>query len=210
MQEIFQFKDARRKQSVERSEQELRQALPWLWVPGFRIGANEGFDGRVFGARAGYRDDTSVYSLLHEVGHAVEMTLLPSRIWKRRVCRPNFEMRVRGRATVCGVPHEEAKTMQATERECRVGGMQMTLLASGGYATQDFVSRFCESLHHMADWYMGGSLPQRGKDTSQLSQEERQWLSAREQLIGAARERFTLADIQDRWATVMAWMYKKS
>jgi hypothetical protein len=137
------------------------------------------------------------------------MTLLPSRIWKRRVQRPNFEMRIRTQLEVAGQRFYEPITMQATERECRVGGIQLRLLEAGGYDTQEFLQEFALELRFMADWVHGGICPSQPSSPERFNEEERQWVNTRIDLIQQAYEQFSLSDIQDRWDTVISWLAKK-
>lgn len=193
-------------QSVDAIEATLRDRLPWLWYPAFEIGPNEGYDGRRFGARAGPLEAKTCSNVLHEVGHAVEMTLLPSRIWKRRVRLPQFELRVRSYLDIGADRYYEPRTMQPTERECRVGGIQLRLLEAGGFATASFVRNYGITLRYMADWWFGGSYPSHPQEPQKRwSTEERRWLDLRKSLVRKAYKQFTLPDIQKRWEAVMTW-----
>jgi hypothetical protein len=209
MSETIMLKDAERFQTVDAIQAELQGALPWLWLPAFRIGENEGYDGRQFGTRAGPMDAKNSYNVLHEVGHAVEMTLLSSRIWKRRVQRPEFEMRIITHLEIGGRRYAEPVTMQATERECRVGGIQLRMLEAGGYDTKEFLQEFALTLRFVADWAHGGSCPTQPRAVERFDTEERRWLDTRISLVQQAYEQFSLPDVQDRWATVMSWLAKK-
>jgi hypothetical protein len=199
--------DSDHRRPVPEIEAELRVTLPWLFYPAFSIGPNEGFDGRCFGSRAG--PARSVYNVLHEVSHAVEMTLLPSRIWKRRVQRSDFEMRIRTHLEIAGQRYYEPVTMQATERECRTGGIQLRLLEAGGYATDGFLQKYALTLRFMADWIHGGYCPSQPSAPERFNERERQWVNTRIDLIQQAYEQFPLPDIQDRWSSVMSWLAKK-
>lgn len=195
-------------QKMPAIEAELRTTLPWLWAPAFQIGSNEGYDGKCFGARAGPLEAMTVKNVLHEVGHACEVSLLPSRVWKRRVKRPSFEMRIKSFQTIGGRQYFEPITMQATERECRVGGIQLRLLEAGGYATNGFVEDFALTLKYMADWYMGGDCPMNAHDPDNYTEDQQLWLDTRVKLVRAAYDQFPLPDIQDRWSNVMDWLAK--
>lgn len=200
--------DADRFQKITAIETELRSTLPWLWAPAFKIGRNEGYDGETFGARAGPSEAMSAKNVIHEVCHCAEITLLPSRVWKRRVRQPYFEMRIRSYQTIGGERYYEPVTMQATERECRVGGMQLRLLEAGGYETRGFVESFALTLKYMSDWYMGGDCPLNAHDPEKYTEEQQKWLDARIALVRAAYDEYPLADIQERWSTAMTWLEK--
>jgi len=194
-------------QPVPEIEAELQTTLPWLFHPAFIIGPNEGYDGRRFGSRAGPSECKSVKNVLHEVSHAIEMSLLPSRIWKRRVKQDMFDMRIRSSVVIGGERYYEPRTMQATERECRVGGIQLRLLEAGGYETEGFLREFVIVLRHMEDWCFGGTSPCNtyGRE---YSEDQKRWIQLREDLVMSAYERFSLPDIQGRWDQVMTWLGK--
>lgn len=198
--------NAARYQSITDIEAELRAVLPWLTRPGFRINTHEGFDGSAFGARAGPRESISAVSVIHEVSHALEMTLLPEAVWKRRVRRPQFDMRIRSYQDIGFERIYEPVTLQATKRECRVGGIQLRLLEAAGYDTSTFIERYVLSLKYMADCIYGGRCPLNVSDRARFTKKHWKWIAKRTQWVHDSYNQFSLAELQDRWATVMDWI----
>lgn len=205
------LRNAEKFQPFEGVVSELKGALPWLWEPAFRVGPNEGYfaDGHLFGARAGFPEHISAYNVVHEVSHAVEMTLLSSRVWKRRLKRDNYEMRIKSFQDVMGQRCYEPQTMQSTERECRVGGIQKRILEAGGYDTRNFANRYVLVLRHMQDSYFGGRSPTNTPDPKNYTPEQHDWINLRLKLVQEAYGQFDLADIQGRWKQVMDWLAKQ-
>ena len=154
---LFEPLDAETKQSISAVAIELRERLPWLWAPGFAIGRLEGYKPGFFGARSGTNDNINVYNVLHEVSHAIELVGSDVSMWKRRLGQPDFGMRIKSYQTVLGERYYEPETMQATQRECRVGAIQLHLMQAGGYSHEKFKTHFVEVLKYMADSYFGGS-----------------------------------------------------
>lgn len=154
---LFDPISASRKQSLPEIAIEIDARLPWLTrTPSFSIGRHEGYTPGAFGARAGMYDDLSVQNVLHEIAHAIELKHSMPTQWKRRISIPNFGMRIKSYQTVMGDRYYEPQTTQATERECRVGAIQLHLLQAGGYDTSHFVGSFVRTLKYMADSYLGG------------------------------------------------------
>lgn len=207
---LFEPISADENQSIAEVANVLRERLPWLWEPAFKIGAHEGYDGRSFGARAGTLENVNLKNVLHEVSHAVELTLLPTRVWKRRIKRAQYELRIKSYNDLFGQRYYEPVTMQATERECRVGGIQLRLLEMGDFDTKDFVQDFAITLKYMADYYEGGSCPLNQHDVSKYNEEQRRWLNTRVDLIMKAYNEFTPEIIMSRWHEVMAWLGKSN
>ena len=183
--------------------------LPWLEAPAFVVSHKEGYVDRAYGCRSGPIEDMSAENVLHEVAHAIEMTLLPTRTWHRRLQQNAFGMTIKSYQTITGQRYYEPVTMQATERECRVGGIQLRLFEAAGYPADTFISDYALVLKYMADWFMGGSCPLNTHDPKDYSAGEREWLNARKRLVAKAYDDFPLADIQERWAKVMQFMETK-
>jgi hypothetical protein len=206
MHSIFDPLDPKRKQALSEIDQELRERLPWLHQTPFKINNSEGYDGNFFGARAGHYDNLNVANVLHEAAHAIEMTLLPSSNWRRRVKQSSFGMRVKSFQTIMGERYYEPETIQATERECRVGGIQLHLLEMGAYTTAGFVDEFVVSLKYMADSYFGGGCVLNAHDPEKYTDAQKTWVSLRTEMILQSYATFTHNDIQKRWACVMSWL----
>jgi len=203
-----QLLDCEKLQPVEDIIAELKGTLPWLWHRRFNIGPNQGYigEGPLFGACAGFHYHTRTYNVLHEVSHAVEMTLLPSSEWQKRVLQDNFDMQILTYQDVMGRRYFEPETMQASERECRVGGIQLRLLEAGGYDTKEFVENYVLTLQYVKDSYFGGHCPSNAHDPAKYTAKQKQWVAVRTRLLLDAYEKFTLNDIQERWGQVMAWL----
>lgn len=198
--------DAARYQPITDIETELRTTLPWLWQPAFKINRHEGYDGSAFGARAGPWESVATRNVLHEVSHAVELTLLESENWRSRLLEPNFDMRIRSYQDIGYQRIYEPLTLQATKRECRVGGIQLRLLEAGGYDTSTFVDSYVLILRHMADSLYGGSCPLNTPRRADYNRKNWKWVAKRTQWVHDAYHQFSLAEIQERWAEVMAWL----
>jgi hypothetical protein len=196
----------RRKQTLPAIELELRERLPWLWQPAFKINRCEGYDGESFGARAGFYDDLNVLNVLHEVSHACEMTLLPTHVWRRRVKQTTWGLRIKSFNTVGGERYYEPATLQATERECRVAGIQLHLLEMGGYDTFGFCEDMVIALKYMDDAYFGGDTILNAHEPEKYTAGNKEWVALRRALIEAAYRAFTKEDIQERWSSVMSWL----
>lgn len=203
---LFDKISASTKQPIYKIKAEISERLPWLVHPAFKIGRHEGYSGDSFGASAGLIDNTTSKNVLHEVAHAVEITRLPQRIWRRRVKHAQFEMRVKSYNEVLGDRYYEPVTMQATERECRVGGIQLRLLEMGDYDTEGFVEDFVITLKYMADYYMGGSCPLNTHDPADYTDEHKRWIKTRTDLVLQAYNEYTPEVIQQQWSEVMGWL----
>jgi hypothetical protein len=190
-------------------EAALKDALPWLWSRSFRIGPNQGFDGRIFGCLSGPEDRPNAYSsvnVLHEVSHAIELTTMPQRVWRRRVKKPDFEL---GYKTYCFINDQfiyEAQTPQASQRECRVAGIQLHLMQAGGLDTNGFVEDFIFSLKNMKDAIFFGMPPDNCSSKTQFNAKHHRWFDTREEWISHAYRSTSIGEIRARWADVAAWM----
>lgn len=177
--------------------------LPWLAHSTFNIGDHVGYNG-TFGA-----SDTSkcdVFCALHELSHAVELTRLNSRIWKRRLGRHDFELRVRTAFWVFGVFCREPKTLQISDREAVVGGIQLRLLEAMGYDVSTFVPRYAMLMSRLADNYLGPGTAPYNASAAQHSPEHLAWLNGRAAMVQKAYQDWPLDRIQRAWAAVASHM----
>jgi hypothetical protein len=202
---LDQLRDCETLQPLEDIINELKTTHSWLWHPHFKVGPNQGYDGytRMFGACAGFSYHLRAYNVLHEVAHAIEMTLLPQEDWHERILLDDFGMQILSYQDVMGQRIFEPMTMQPSKRECRVGGIQLRLLEAGGYDISDFVEKYVVTLKYMADSHMGGSCPLNTPDPAKYNDKQKQWVAVRTKAVMAAYEAFTLDDIQSRWNLVM-------
>lgn len=188
---------------------ELRERLPWLWAPGFAIGRVEGYKPGVFGARAGTYDNVNAYNVLHEVSHAIELVGSEPLMWKRRLGQPNFSMRIKSYQIVGGERYYEPRTMQATQRECRVGAIQLHLLQAGGYSHENFKTHFVEVLDYMADSYFGGDSILNSPDPKKYTPRQKIWVNTRANIIDQEYNTHTSESIQRIWSNVAKHLAKK-
>lgn len=183
---------------------ELEARLPWLFQPAFALGDFTGYNGS-FGVRSGPCKG-SLFAITHEVAHAIEITLLPARQWRRRLRMRDFNMRVRGIVVVGNQHIFEAQTMEATMREIRTGAIQYWLLKSAGYDVTHFVNYTVSLMRHMADCDHGeGSCPI-NVPKSGYTPAQAHWIAARTALLNEAIAAADLTDIQARWGKVMSWL----
>jgi hypothetical protein len=170
----------------------------WIEQPGFCFEPGlEGFRDFKFGGRAGPFDvdSISVDNLAHELAHAVE---LPSTLY-RRISEAGWGFRIKSGLTIGGVYYEEARTLQATEREARVFGIQWHILESAGHTIgPDWAQAKAKLLaDFMPDWVFGGD-----------SAEAR--IACRAKLIQDAYRDTNLEEIQHRFAKFCAYLQKRA
>lgn len=206
---LFESADVHATLTMEDLALQLRERLPWLWAPGFNIACIEGYRPGVFGARAGTLD-ANAYNVLHEVAHAIEIVNSDPQRWKRRLGQSDYGMRIKSYQTIAGERYYEPVTMQATERECRVGAIQLHLLQAGGYATESFVQRYVVVLKYMADSCFGGSSILNARDPAKYTPAQQEWVRTRTQLLEAAYAQYTPQSIQDIWSEVTKVLAKKN
>ena len=206
---IFESLHADKKQSFEAICIELRERFPWLWTPGFNVGAIEGYIPGVFGCRAGPHENLNVYNVLHEVSHAIELLKSEPSAWTRRLRKTSFGMRIKSYQTIGGVRYHEAETMQATQRECRVGAIQLHLLQAGGYRNNKFKNDFIETLKYMADSHLGGDSILNAHDPKKYMTGQKQWFSTRLNLIEHEYKVYTPESIKLAWAKVSHQLAKR-
>lgn len=205
---LFDTVSAHDKLSMDELAVQLRERLPWLWTPGFNIARIEGYAPGVFGARAG-TFDASAYNVLHEVAHAIEMVKSEPTQWKRRLGKSNFGMRIKSFQTIGGERYYDAVTMQATQRECRVGAIQLHLMEAGGYDSNSFVRRYVEVLKYMADSCFGGDSILNAHVPEKYTPGQQEWVRVRTQLLQEAYAQYTQESVQDLWATISKHLAKK-
>lgn len=170
----------------------------WILQPGFNFDpALEGFRDFKFGGRAGPLDFDSVdvENLAHEIAHAVE---LPSTLY-RRISEAGWGFRVKSGITIGGIYYEEPRTLQATEREARVFGIQRHILESAGQAIEPGWAEAKAKLlaDFMPDWVFGGG-----------SAEKR--IAYRAKLINKAYKDTSLPEIQQRFSKFCVYLKKRS
>lgn len=188
---------------------ELRERLPWLWNEGFALSRIEGYQPGMFGCRAGFHDSLNAYNALHEISHAIELVGSEPTMWKRRLGQPNFGMRIRSYQTIAGERYYEAVTMQATERECRTGAIQLHLLKAGGYTNREFTSNFVRVLKYMADSCFGGNSILNANDPSKYTKGQKEWVNTRKELLLSAYKKYSIEDIEHTWKDICNHLTKK-
>lgn len=206
---LFDPIDADTKKPFEAIAVELRERLPWLWTPGFAIARIEGYEPGFFGCRAGFHDSLSAYNALHEISHAIEMVKSEPTQWKRRLGQSNFGMRIKSFQTVMGERYYEPVTMQATQRECRVGAIQLHLLQAGGYNCDNFKTDFVEVLKYMADSYYGGDSISNAHEPEKYTAGQKKWVNTRAKIIEKEYKTYTPESIQLAWQEVSKHLSKK-
>lgn len=202
---------ASRKQSLAAIAQELQSRLGgYLQVPGFAIGRHEGYRPGSFGARAGFQDDMSAQNVLHELAHAVELLHSSPTQWKRRLGFDNFNLRIRSYQTVAGQKYYEPVTTQSTERECRVGAIQLHLMEQAGYDTSDFTRSFVRSLRYMSDSYLGGDSILNTESSLDYTPQQQQWVALRTMWVESQYAQHSAQSIRADIALVCEHLSKKN
>lgn len=165
------------------------EKLPWKDTHPVRFDASEGYDGKgVLGSRAGTIDCIDFENLAHEMAHAIEI-LESGRPQALGIA--GWGMHIK---TVMRIGWEEIRepiTMQASEREARVCGIQMRILDMVDHPTlEGFARRHAEVLTRwMPDYIFGGD-----------TQEER--IGTRQRLIEESYRQWPAARIQAAWRAV--------
>lgn len=130
--------------------------FPWQATTPVHYDRSEGYRGQgVLGCRAGPSDELHFENLAHELAHAFE--ILESK-GPEEISKPNWGMRITTELEIGGRIFQEAVTFQATQRECRVGGIQKRLLAMVGHPhAEGLENRLADTLlRWMPDWHHGG------------------------------------------------------
>lgn len=99
--------------------------------------------------------------------------------------------------------------MQATERECRVGAIQLHLLQAGGYVHASFTKKYVEVLKYMADSYFGGDCILNSHDPKKYTDGEKEWVRIRTKLLKDAYAQYTPSRVQEVWGEVAKHLAKK-
>ena len=189
---------------------EVKTRLPWLCDKNFKAGRHEGYKPGNFGSCAGLADNVNAYNLLHEVAHAFEIMESEPLKWKARLALPNFGMRIKSYQTFGGQRYYEPKTMQATIRECRVGGIQKYLQQLAGYDISTFDEEFTRTLVYMSDSYFGGSSILNSHDPAKYTKEEKEWVQTRVDLINKSFNNTSLEKLQNQWVQISAIFEKRA
>lgn len=163
----------------------------------------------VYSARAGLYDDLNVQNVLHEVAHAIEMKHSTPTRWKHRLNDLNYGMRIKSFQTVLGERYHEPRTTQATERECRVGAIQLHLLEMGGYRTDQFTGSFVRSLKYMADSYLGGDCILNAHEPDKYTDGQKEWVRLRTEWLQQEYLRHTPDSIYLDLADIVGHLHKK-
>lgn len=185
---------------------DVKNRLPWLLESHLNISPDEGYAPGVFGSRAGTSDNITAYNLLHEISHAFEIMDSEPLKWKDRLAKDNFGMKIKTYATVMGIRYYEPNTMQATLRECRVGGVQKFLTQQGGWDTSDFNEEFIQSLVYMSDSLMGGSSILNSHEPEKYSDGNKQWVKVRSDAIDASFKSCSLGNLKEKWILISSFL----
>lgn len=153
-----------------------------------RHDGREGYLGDgVLGCRAG--PHTRFENLAHEMAHAIEVlgSGQPSRLKK-----DSWGMTL-NKVTVMNQTFDDPMTMQPTQRECRVAGIQRRILEMVEAPRQHgFTSRIAQALHDfMPDYHHGGP-------TAAAR------LQTRRRLIRKSYDAWPASRVMEQWAVVMA------
>lgn len=160
--------------------------LPWAERASVAFDASEGYAGNgIMGAKAGPWDSIDFENVAHEMAHAIEI-LECGRV--SALTRPQWGLDIKTQIHIGHQTFREPVTMQATEREARVCGIQLRLLEMVEHpAKKGFVKRHAAVLHRwMPDSIFGGS-----------NEEER--LALRERLIKDAFIAWPQARVASAW-----------
>lgn len=155
--------------------------LPWQDTHPVSFDGSEGYKGAgVFGARTGPIDSISFKNVAHEMAHAIEI-MECGRV--SALSQDGWGLRVKSTVNIAGIDYEEPMSMQATEREARVCGIQLRILEIVEHpGLMGFASRQATILaKFMPDWVFGGSTEkERHASRARLIEEShRQWPAAR-------------------------------
>jgi len=163
----------------------------WLNHPFFQFNDHEGYIRYNFGFRAGPSYD--IFNVLHEVAHAIE---LPSnQIDRLRVDNYGLDYAESAMVYINCSSFCEPKTMQATERECRVFAIQKHITEA---LELPCISNFFEDnagplIDFMACGTHGGR-----------TREER--IQRRVDIMQAHYDAITMRDIKEKWNTAMEYI----
>jgi hypothetical protein len=100
--------------------------LPWIETAPVFYDASEGYAANgVMGAKAGPWDSLDFENVAHEMAHAIEILECGR---TRAFLRPQWGLDIKTKIHIGHQVFREPVTMQATEREARVCGIQLRLL----------------------------------------------------------------------------------
>jgi hypothetical protein len=165
--------------------------LPWL-KKSLKIGAFEGYDGKgTFGFRLAGSDFFS--HVAHEVAHALEIVGTGR---EKHLFSDHWGMDIKSTIEVAGIPYKEPQTLQATERECRVVGIQKRIMEMAGDPNAEALTGYMAHilLKWMPDWIFGG-------------REKAERLQTRYDLIEIAYKAWDEERIVKAWEQVSAKLY---
>lgn len=160
--------------------------LPWAEQAPVLFDASEGYAGNgIIGAKAGPWDSLDFENVAHEMAHAIEI-LECGRV--RSFEKPQWGLDIKTKIQIGHQVFREPVTMQATEREARVCGIQLRLLEIVGHPAQkEFSARHARVLQRwMPDYIFGG-----------VNEEER--ISLRERLIVDSFHAWPQARVASAW-----------
>lgn len=162
------------------------EKLPWQSDFPVHFDESEGYRGNgVIGARTGPMDCLDFENVAHEMAHAIEILECGR---ASALARSGWGLRIKSSLEVMGEVFYEPTTMQATEREARVCGIQLRILEAVGHPdAEGFIERHASVLERfMPDYVFGGK-----------SSEER--VATRMRLIKDAYHQWPLARVQAAW-----------
>ncbi len=163
---------------------------PWIRRPGFTWGTHEGFRDYSFGARAG--PEIGFQHLAHEMAHAIELL---GNAELARLHANGYGLRV-AQVEILGRSYDNPETMQATERECRVAGIQMHIMESAGLRVSSFIDDFAETMvQFMPDWFVGAKHSEARKHQ-------------REELIVKSYGSWDRNAVREAWSEVCAHIHR--
>ena len=131
--------------------------LPWQDQHPVRFDTSEGYAGKgVFGARSGPWDCLEFSNVAHELAHAFEIKATKGETF---LSQKSWGLRIRTCLNIGGQYFFEPVTSQATERECRVTGIQRRLMEMVGHPDADKLFDYNAGvfLRFMPDWIQGGN-----------------------------------------------------
>lgn len=163
------------------------QVAPWVAKLPFTkdapvlFDASEGYSGNgVMGAKAGPSENINFENVAHEMAHAIEI-IECGRMGALKKFQWGLEIKSK-----IQIGHEvfyEPTTMQPTEREARVCGIQLRILKMVGHpAVKGFEKRHAEVLHSwMPDYCFGGADEKSRIDIRKrlIEDSHKQWPAAR-------------------------------
>ena len=130
--------------------------LPWQADFPVRFDSSEGYAGDgIMGARSGPMTSISFSNVAHELAHAFEIKTTKG---EARLSQKSWGLRIRTCVNFGGQYFFEPVTTQASERECRVAGIQKRIMEMVGHPEADGLFDYSAEvfLRFMPDWIQGG------------------------------------------------------